>query len=38
MNRQKKKGKMYRQKSKYKRAVLKGARPTVMQKVWGEEE
>ena len=38
MNRQKKKAKMYRQKSKYKRAVLKGATHTNMQKVWGEEE
>lgn len=38
MNRQKKKAKMYRQKNKNKRAVLKGERPTIMQKVWGEEE
>ena len=38
MNRQKKKAKMNRFRMKYKRAVLKGQKPNIMRKVWGEEE
>ena len=38
MNRQKKKAKMNRFRMKHKKAILKGQRPTIMQKIWGEEE
>ncbi len=38
MNARQKQNKMWRLRAKYKKAKLKGARPTIMQKVWGEEE
>lgn len=38
MNRQKKKAKMNRFRMKHKKATLKGQKPNIMKKVWGDEE
>tara|TARA_R110002051_G_scaffold266039_1_gene325830 strand:- start:686 stop:802 length:117 start_codon:yes stop_codon:yes gene_type:complete len=38
MNARQKQNKMWRLRAKYKKAKLKGERPTIMDKVWGEEE